>query len=63
MTATLYGICTAAYAALAVFLLLRTRANPSRLKLLAACILTALWAGAAVVLPALEEVYRQATNE
>jgi putative PEP-CTERM system histidine kinase len=52
MTATLYGICTVAYAALAVFLLLRTRANPSRLKLLAACVLTALWAGTAAELPA-----------
>jgi putative PEP-CTERM system histidine kinase len=52
MTATLYGICTVAYAALAVFLVLRTRTNPSRLKLLAAAVLTALWAGAAVILPA-----------
>jgi len=52
MTATLYGICTAAYAALAVFLVLRTRANPSRLHLLAACVLTALWAGAVIALPA-----------
>ena len=52
MTATLYGICTVAYAALAVFLLLRTRANPSRVKLLAACVLTALWAGTAAELPA-----------
>ena len=52
MTATLYGICTAAYTALAVFLVLRTRANPSRLHLLAACVLTALWAGAVIALPA-----------
>jgi len=52
MTATLYGICTVAYAALAVFLVLRTRTNPSRLKMLAACILTASWAGAVVVAPA-----------
>jgi len=51
MTATLYGICAAAYAALAVFLVLRTRANPSRLGLLAACVLTVLWAGALVALP------------
>ena len=49
MTAIFYGICTAAYAALAVFILLRSRANPSRLKLLAACVLTALWAAATVV--------------
>jgi putative PEP-CTERM system histidine kinase len=52
MTATLYGICAVAYAALALFLVLRTRGNPSRLHLLAACGLTALWAGAAVALPA-----------
>ena len=51
MSPTLYGTCTAAYAALAVFLLLRTRANPSRLQLLAASVLTALWAGATVALP------------
>jgi putative PEP-CTERM system histidine kinase len=51
MTATLYGICAAAYAAVAVFLVLRTRANPSRPGLLAACALSVLWAGAVVALP------------
>ena len=52
MTGTLYALCTIVYAALAVYLLLRIRTNPSRLKLLAACVLTALWAGSAAVLPA-----------
>jgi putative PEP-CTERM system histidine kinase len=51
MTATLYGLCAAAYAAVAVFLVLRTRANPSRLGLVAACALTVLWAGTVVALP------------
>jgi putative PEP-CTERM system histidine kinase len=52
MNATLYGLCAAAYAALAAFVLLRTRANPSRFPLLAACLLTVLWAGASIMAPA-----------
>ena len=51
MTGTLYGLCAAAYAALAVFVLLRTRANPSRTPLLAACLLNVLWAGTGAVMP------------
>ena len=52
MNATLYGLCAAAYAALAAFVLLRTRSNPSRFPMLAACLLTVLWAGASVMTPA-----------
>ncbi len=52
MTGTLYGLCAATYAALAVFVLLRTRSNPSRTPLLAACLLTVLWAGTGAVVPA-----------
>ncbi len=52
MNTTLYILCAATYAALAVFVMLRARSNPSRLPLLAACLLTALWAGASVVAPA-----------
>ena len=51
MNATLYTLCAATYAALAAFVLLRTRANPSRLPLLVACLFTAFWAGAGVVAP------------
>ena len=49
MTGTLYVLCAAVYAALAAFVLLRTRSNPSRRFLLAATALTALWAGAGAV--------------
>ncbi len=51
MSGNLHAICAATYAALAAFVLLRTRANPSRGPLLAACLLTVLWAGSAVALP------------
>lgn len=46
---TLYTLCAAAYAALAAFVLLRARSNPSRFPFVAACLLTVLWAGACVV--------------
>ena len=52
MNVTLYTLCTATYAALAAFVLLRTRSNPSRLPFAAACLLTVLWAGTGVVAPA-----------
>lgn len=52
MTGSLYILCAATYAALAAFVLLRARSNPSRLPLLAACLLTVLWAGASVATPA-----------
>jgi putative PEP-CTERM system histidine kinase len=49
MNGSLYGICAAAYAALAAFVLLRARNNPSRRFLLAAVLFTLLWAGAGAV--------------
>jgi putative PEP-CTERM system histidine kinase len=49
MTGTLYALCAAAYLALAAFVLLRTRLNPSRLPLMAACLLNVLWAGTSTV--------------
>jgi len=52
MSGTFYGLCAAAYAALAVFVLLRTRSNPSRIPLLVACLLTVLWGAATVGSPA-----------
>jgi putative PEP-CTERM system histidine kinase len=52
MNATLDTLCAATYAALAAFVLLRTRSNPSRLPLVAACLLSVLWAGAGVLAPA-----------
>ena len=51
MTAVLYGVCAVAYAALAALVMMRSRANPSRLALSAAGVLTALWAAAAAVQP------------
>ena len=52
MSTSLYTLCAATYAALAAFVLMRSRSNPSRLPLVAACLLTVLWAGACVVAPA-----------
>jgi putative PEP-CTERM system histidine kinase len=52
MTGILYDGCVASYVAVAAFVLLRTRSNPSRAPLLAACLLTVLWAGFAAAKPA-----------
>ena len=47
MSGNLHAICAATYAALAAFVLLRTPRQPvPRCPLLAACLLTVLWAGA-----------------
>jgi putative PEP-CTERM system histidine kinase len=51
MNVTLYTLCALTYAALATFVLLRTRTNPSRFPLAAACLLNVLWAGAGVAAP------------
>jgi putative PEP-CTERM system histidine kinase len=51
MTEMLLAGCAASYVALVIFVLLRTRPNPSRTPLLLAALLTVLWSAVTAVLP------------